>query len=119
MTDEVYDDLPRVAKVLDSGKLVLNVGRADEVSVGDNFLIFSLGEEILDPVTNESLGRLEIIKGRGKVDHLQDRLCTIRPIQIERRVPKQGLAAALGAYDTENIHTKFENAEFGDFAKRY
>ena len=119
MANESYDSLPRVAKVLDSGKLVLNVGERNAVSVGDKFIIFSLGEEIFDPSTNELLGELEIIKGRGKVDHLQDRLCTIMPLRLEKKVPSKTLGGIVMDYEVEYLYTDFGGAEVGDFAKMY
>lgn len=108
-----YDCL--VARVLNDRELVLNQGSDDGVSLGDKFLIFTLGDEITDPNTDESLGCLELIKGKGEVVHVQERLCTIRtydfttvsdltnPITGETRKRKE--------------YRKFQGAERGDFAR--
>lgn len=67
----------RVAQIVDEYRLVLNVGKRDGVTIQDKFLVYGLGSEIIDPETNENLGILELVKGRGKVEHLQDSMCTI------------------------------------------
>lgn len=68
----------RVASVQNELDLVLNVGSNDGISVGQRFLVYSLGEEVLDPVSGESLGTLEVVNGTGKVVHVQDRMCILR-----------------------------------------
>ncbi|MEX2120225.1 MAG: hypothetical protein WD847_11580 [Pirellulales bacterium] len=40
------------------------------------FLIYDLSDPILDPETKEELGQLEIVKGRVKVGHVQEKMCT-------------------------------------------
>ena len=66
-----------VAEKLSDEKLVLNKGRNDGLKLGQRFLIFGYGKEVIDPATNESLGKLEIVRGTGKVVHVQDRLSTV------------------------------------------
>jgi hypothetical protein len=73
-----YDQLPHVAHVLNRFEVVINKGQADGIRLGMNFLIFGEGPEIRDPVTGQSLGPLEILRGHGKVTHIQDRLATVR-----------------------------------------
>ena len=76
MSDE-YTDTAKVAEVIDGYKFVINKGSTDEVQVGENFLIFRLGETISDPDTGEHLGALEIVVGRAKVVHVQARISTL------------------------------------------
>jgi len=61
----------------DEKKVTINRGSEDGINKGDRFLIYSIGEELFDPETKESLGMLEIVKGTGKVVHVQPRLATI------------------------------------------
>ena len=56
-----------VAKVVNERRLILNIGSADDIMMEDTFVVFCLEEEIFDPETKESLGKLENIKGKGKV----------------------------------------------------
>lgn len=68
----------KVVKVLSPTELVINVGSADGVNSYDKFLVYAEGEEIRDPDTGEMLGRLEIVKGKAEVVHIQERITTIR-----------------------------------------
>src|SRR5438093_56490 len=65
----------RIAKILSPTKVVLPVGAEHGVLEGTEFIIYELGEEIHDPETGESLGRLELHKGRVRVSQIQDKLC--------------------------------------------
>ena len=56
----------KVVKLLDEYKIVINKGANDGIKVGQVFLVYKEDEELFDPDTNESLGRLEIVKGKGK-----------------------------------------------------
>lgn len=67
-----------VAKVLDSNKLVLNIGTKNHVTIGQRFLIYGLSDdEIIDPSTGFSLGYLELVRGTGKVTYIQEKMCII------------------------------------------
>jgi hypothetical protein len=67
----------RVAQVISPTELVINAGSADGIKEGQRYQIYSIGDEILDPETGESLGQLENIKGIGRVVNVQDRMATI------------------------------------------
>lgn len=68
----------RVAAVQNDGfTVVLNKGEKDGIKVGQRYQIYGIGEEIKDPDTQETLGRLEVIRGTGKVTHVQDRMATV------------------------------------------
>ena len=47
---------------------------------GMEFIIYQLSDPVLDPETQEQLGRLELHKGRIKVVHVQDKLSTARTL---------------------------------------
>ena len=68
----------KVAKILDDKTLVLNVGRAQEVTQGMLFCIYAEVEEVTDPETGESLGSWEAVKGYVQATHPQDRLTVCR-----------------------------------------
>ena len=73
----------QVAKVIDPHTVVINAGANNEIRIGQRFQIYSLGDEVRDPVTGESLGHLEMIKGSGSVAHVQDKMATIKSIMTE------------------------------------
>lgn len=67
-----------VVKVIDDHKVVINKGARDNIKEGQRFLLYKLEEEeIKDPTTGKSLGYLEVVKGTGKVTHVQERMSTI------------------------------------------
>src|SRR4051794_33708714 len=88
--------------------VVLNVGAQDGVELRQKFIIFSLGQELFDPHSKDSLGRFEIVRGNGEVSHVQERMCTVRSTNFRMERPTyNSLAAALskGSPDTEWIKT--------------
>ena len=82
MSDDLVKHDGVVCEILSNRRVVLNRGTQDGISEGDEFVVFSLGEEISDPKTGESLGMLEKIKGKGEVVHVQDRMCTLETYDV-------------------------------------
>lgn len=67
-----------VAEVRDRRTLVINRGSRDGVREGMKVLVYKESEEeVIDPETEEPLGRLEVVKGTGKVTHVQENMATI------------------------------------------
>jgi curli biogenesis system outer membrane secretion channel CsgG len=60
----------RVIKT-DGNRAYINMGSSSGVKVGDKFAIFSVGEELVDPVTGAKLGAEEKQTGRGVVTDVQ------------------------------------------------
>lgn len=122
----------KVANVRDEYTLILNKGSNDGIKPGQRFLIYSLGEEIIDPDTQKSLGKLEIVKGTGKVTHIQPTMATIRSDmktppskairRIKRKDPFGGLAGIFGTDEAieETLPTEtvpFDEPAMNDIAK--
>ncbi|MCQ2802626.1 MAG: hypothetical protein MJ225_03045 [Bacilli bacterium] len=76
----------KVIKVNSDFEIVINCGSDDGIEETTQFLIYKLGEELFDPDTNESLGHLEILCGKGKVKHLQPKITTLYSINKESSV---------------------------------
>jgi len=68
------------------GEIVVNVGSEHGISMRSTFLIYVLSDEILDPDTGASLGRLEKVHGRGRAKHVQPRMTTVVPATRTRQV---------------------------------
>jgi len=68
-------------------EVVINWGASQGVKLGDRFLVFGEGPRISDPGTGRDLGQLELVRGRGEVVHVQDRMATIRTIERRRTRP--------------------------------
>lgn len=66
----------RVIKI-DGKRAYINVGSSSGIKVGDKFLIFHRGEELVDPVTGMKLGAEEKQTGSGVVTEVQERFAII------------------------------------------
>ena len=77
----------KIVSIIDPYKLVLNVGTNENVKIGMKFSVFSISEDdIIDPTTQESLGKLEIPKGTGNVIHVQNKMCIIESNQYKQSI---------------------------------
>lgn len=117
----------KVVKVCnDIGAVVINKGFADGVTLNNRFLIYRLGEEIFDPDTGESLGKLELVCGEGKPIHIQEHLTTLSSAKYETQkkkiVVKRNTLIFGGdveeTYDPETIQIPFENVEVGTLVRQ-
>lgn len=102
----------------DVWKVVLNVGSSDGITSGNIFVLFALGKELRDPISGGSLGHYEIVRGRARVSHVQERMCTVVSDRSVRRFVPGNALAALGAkaeFTTEQA--PFSYVEVGDFAR--
>ena len=70
-----------VARILNDESVVINVGSAQGVKEGMRFAIFTELDEVKDPGTGESLGRLELVKARVMASHVQEAMaiCVSEP----------------------------------------
>lgn len=132
----MIETLARVARVIDEYTVVLNKGSVDGVQRNDKFLIYGVGGDVIDPETGESLGALETVRGTVRVEHLQERVCTVRSNQIitipgrkrtiERKPGSLSLALAMGSaareeieYDGSTEDKELQKPAVGDYARPY
>lgn len=126
----------KVAKVVDQFKVVLNIGAAQGVTTGDDYIIYRIGEDIIDPDTGDSLGEYEEVIGRGTVTHVQDKMCTLESSEIKssgRKVIRKYTGGRSGMFtviaglgspseeiieEPEKIAQPFSHALVGDMARR-
>lgn len=107
----------KVVKVLpDNENLVINIGSKNGARMGLEFLVYEIGEEIVDPDTGEGLGNLEIIKGRGIITHVQERMSTITSIENVKET-RASVVAILGQSSTSNVVKPFKKPKVGDLLK--
>lgn len=74
----------KVIRKLSPTELVVNIGRSHGVDESSRFIVFALGDEVNDPDTGESLGSLEIVRGRAEAKHVQEKMSTIRSVEKRR-----------------------------------
>lgn len=68
----------KVIKIVDDETLVINAGYNDGIETGDKFEIYSTGEEIKDPDTNETLGTLDLVKEKVEAIDVFPKMCICR-----------------------------------------
>lgn len=72
-----------VAAIKDEYTVVLNIGAKDKVEEGMKFIIYSEGEEIIDPKSKESLGKFENVKAKVKAINVAENYSTARSDEYE------------------------------------
>jgi hypothetical protein len=125
--------IAKIIKVIDSYTVVVNKGRNAGVSVGNKYLIIGLGETIIDPETNNELERLEIIRGKVEVIHVQEKIATLKSCQFGKHPDKKeitkvisqkvGYALPIGGSETvtesitpgDTYLLKINDVQVGDF----
>lgn len=114
-----------VASIINEYRIVINRGNEHDIRLGQRFLVYCLSdEEIIDPITNEPLGYLEIVKGTGKVINVQERISVIESDKTEisnRKIIKKGSLYSFLGDAVEEIESPqrvpFELVQVGDKAK--
>ncbi len=127
----IPENSPKIVKVIDGFKFVINQGSKDGVLKGDVFSIIEIGEIIIDPETNKELEKLEIFKGQASPVHIQDNITTIRSIEISKRPDKREIKRTSGGTlfnflgenpvteittPGETFDREIEDVKLGDFA---
>lgn len=68
----------KVIQILDEFRIIIDKGSIDGVEEGLKFIIYSEGDDIIDPITYRNLGKLEIRKHKGIAIHVQDEFSIIK-----------------------------------------
>ena len=89
----------KVARILNSREVAINVGSEQGVVIGMLFDIVDEHEEVRDPDTNQVLGSIDRPKVRVKVTHVQDKLALASTFKSRSvNVGGQGVGLELGAF---------------------
>lgn len=133
MSEETQDmGIAKVAQVVNKYTAVINRGRDHGVRIGSKFLIYGIGDEIMDPETSESLGNLELVRGIGSATHVQDKMSTITSaktsnfipiIRTTKKPPQLGIMGLMTSRETieevqgERETIPFDGVKVGDYAR--
>lgn len=101
-----------VAQIIDVNTLILNKGRREGICIGQEYIVYRLGDEIIDPETKECLGRWEIVRGRGEIINVDEKFSVLRSVN-----KGTGLIAFSLAASGKSPYVPFNDPEVGDFAK--
>ena len=104
----------RVAKVLEIGKIVINKGTSDKINNLMEFIVYEEGDEIIDPITNKSLGILENPKGTFKTSYIQDNLTTL---VTKNKLPNKISLSLLSFSEGESEFELLKTIKIGDKVK--
>ncbi|HOJ59783.1 MAG TPA: hypothetical protein PK878_05820 [bacterium] len=85
----------KVVSILDDQRLIVNLGMEHGVSMGDRFVVYEEGGEITDPSTQQSLGKLELIKAQVEAVHVQEKMSLLMPILKQTTTQSTVLSATL------------------------
>jgi hypothetical protein len=87
-----------VVEIISDTTVVLGAGKEAGVHENMLFVLYELGPEIFDPENSAPLGRLEIVKGRVSVVHVQEKLAiaeTLEKTVTKKRVLNDPFRSAL------------------------
>lgn len=93
----------KVSQVRDEFTVVINMGSEKGVVEGDKFLIIGLGEEIVDPDTQEALEQLEIVRGKASVINVQNKISTLKSYEYEKSSDVKEITKVTGGYGMNGI----------------
>ncbi len=89
-----------VAAILNTRQLALNIGSLNHVEVGMQFdVVHARNHELKDPISGESLGKLELPKKRVKISEVAERYSIASTLAREVNVGGRGLG-----WDFANIY---------------
>jgi len=83
-----------VSRIIDKYSVILNVGRIDNVVAGMDFVIYTEGEEIYDS-KGKSLGKIEHVKAKVEVVHVQERLSIAESSEFESLPTLDAISGAM------------------------
>jgi hypothetical protein len=104
----------KVVKIIDNYSVVINKGSDDGISEGGKYLLLGIGEEIIDPDTNENLGNIELVRGKVEVSHVQERMATLisddwtKPRGTRTIKRRRSLISMMGPEETEIVQEQPE-----------
>jgi hypothetical protein len=110
---EIACNETRIVYIINPYKLAINKKLITDIEVGDEFEINELTEEIVDPKSSESLGRLKIYKGSGKVVEVQDTMAIIGSTRVDMQS-----FFSVGKPHQESFYLPFNDPKIGDIAVR-
>lgn len=64
----------KVVKIVDDKTIVINAGKNNGIQNADKFEIYELGDEVIDPETNENLGNLTSHKAYVQVINVYEKM---------------------------------------------
>ena len=112
-----------VIDVSTPNQLVINRGKNNGIQLEQRMLVYCIGnKELKDPQTGKSLGYLEIVRGTGRVVHVQNEISTIesdreKHYTREFKTPYSDFSGLRREVIHESKIIPFEDTQIGDLVK--
>lgn len=98
----------RVIEILDEYSILINYGAEDGATENDKIRIVSIGPEVIDPETNETLGTLDSIKSTLTIVTAYNKFSLCKKVEV---ATKNILANPLSQFQTTSKTTKSLNID--------
>jgi hypothetical protein len=92
----------KIVKILDDYRVIINIGENTHIRKDMKFFVYELGEEITDPDTGKSLGKLENVKHRFRVDHVGNTFSVLTTDEYQKSQ----------LHEREDLYSSFEPKPF-------
>ena len=119
----------KVVKVISPYQVVITGGLDGGLKKGQRVLIYDIGDMILDPDTGEELEALEVIRGTGKIIHIQSKIATVESDMVDKTPKKTIRKSGLGGFhavfgqteetEVSNEELPFDEPQVGDRVRPY
>ncbi len=112
----------KVTRILDDSHIAFSASEAEQFDVGDVIEIYEIGEEIFDPDTKKSLGKLEIVKGRMVVSSVQSKMCVAKKQSTQFARHVENLPSFLSGFRNRSMESEYEEIKLdktdSDYAQK-
>ena len=98
----------KITKIVSQYQVIVNAGYSDGVKKDMKFIIYDKGEEIIDPDTKKSLGKVEIVKARIEPIHIQENFTTMETYEQETTSIRKMLLSSQHAYRQKPLPLSYE-----------
>lgn len=98
----------QVVKIVDEYLIVVDYGLKHNASEGDVLEVIKIGEEVFDPISEKSLGTLDLITGQVRVMNVYDNmsLCISNESVVVENPTSNSFASTLATLSRNFSHTE-------------
>jgi hypothetical protein len=114
MSDPTQSPEGRIIRQQPDGTFVGTGGLDVGFAMGQPVVVFELGEEIIDPDSGASLGRLEHAKGTLIAYHVQAKLVQLRPKEVDAAADSRVLSAVMADINAGQRGRRTRPMQVGD-----
>lgn len=75
----------KIVKIVDDYTVVINAGKNESLEPDTHLVIYSVGEEVIDPETGECLGTLDTVKASICVKHVFEKMSVCKSFETITR----------------------------------